>query len=1032
MKPKKLTMTAFGPYGGVTEIDFDVFGGNGLFLVTGDTGAGKTSIFNAITYALYGKTNDQRRAAVLRSDFAEPSKTTSVKLVFEHRGTEYTVIRSPEQERPKLRGSGTTKIPATAEIGWKGGVITKDKDVTAKVQEILGIEFQQWMQISMLAQGEFRKLLNCDTNERNAVFRRIFSTDDIRRFQDTLAAMAKDTRQEFQAAEKALLDAMSRADIPEGSPYRQDFEGKKGTIANAGEISEMLSLQLGLDEGRMAEVLSEIASIDSSKAALNQALADARNINARFDALDEARKAKELLEKEESERSEDARILGEIESAVSKLKAPSQALEKARADLEKAKDACEKARLESARAEGSFVQSERELAEASGFASRAKELSDDIAVLSQQADRYDELDSLRGSLAKIDTSLSERKAERDRVEKEKYDLDALVAERRRYLSEHEEDSAELERVQHSAEQAGRRMDLLKRCLETMTSAARRRSELEKLEKDVAASVERKEAMLREYDSASSRFFMAQAGILAQRLEEGVPCPVCGSVHHPSPAPMPGDVPTEDQLDDMKGRADAETERLQEKVLRLNESRNALEADLRTVAQLREEASLAEGEEPEAVLEELMRSAEGCRSRAGELREAVRTVEAIRSEFDALDEKAIRTQEMRDLLIADIARIEAERASLQGRLDASTAGLTYGSSAELNAALAAMRDELHAIQSRIESATKAREALMAEKVRIASVLATNTESLAAMDRELELRRVEMESAVSALGMESDRAADLLGMEDDIPDLREAVSSYKERCAANSTMIESLEKETEGKERRDVDAIQAELGRLGLSETEVRSEESSITVRRTVNEDAASGIAKARKRMEDLSAEAGDYIELSDAASGTTGVKQSFEAYVQAIYFAKVLDHANRRLMRMTDGRYRLMVREEVADRRSQFGLDIDVMDNYTGRRRPSETLSGGESFLAALSLALGLSDAVQRMSGGVSIETLFVDEGFGSLDPEALKQAISVLLQLSDGKCLIGIISHVEALKAQIDRKLLVRNTPAGSSVEIEI
>ena len=164
---------------------------------------------------MYGKTNDDRRASVLRSDFAEPSVPTYVKLVFDHRGTEYTITRSPEQERRKLRGTGTTKVPATAEISWKDGVITKDKEVTAKVQEILGIEFQQWMQISMLAQGEFRKLLNCDTNERNAVFRRIFSTDDIRRFQDSLAAMAKDTRQEYQAVERELLDAMSRADIPE-------------------------------------------------------------------------------------------------------------------------------------------------------------------------------------------------------------------------------------------------------------------------------------------------------------------------------------------------------------------------------------------------------------------------------------------------------------------------------------------------------------------------------------------------------------------------------------------------------------------------------------------------------------------------------------------------------------------------------------------------------------------------------------------------------------------------------------------------
>ena len=419
-------------------------------------------------------------------------------------------------------------------------------------------------------------------------------------------------------------------------------------------------------------------------------------------------------------------------------------------------------------------------------------------------------------------------------------------------------------------------------------------------------------------------------------------------------------------------------------------------------------------------------------RVASLRHTVERVESIREEFATLDEMVSRLQVERDRCIERRAALEADLASLKGKLEAGAAGLTYGSSEELEEAISSMVSERDAIQGRIDSASGRREELMNERTRLASVLDTAEKSVISLNEEMRQRAVELDAAVGAIGIDASRAADLLAMEDEIPSLQESVSSYKERCAANATLLESLEKETAGKERQDIDSIQAELDRLDQSESEVRAEESGITRRRVVNEDAVSRILRARDRMASLSAEAGDYIELSEAASGTTGIKQSFEAYVQAIYFAKVLDHANRRLMRMTDGRYRLMVREEAADRRSQFGLDIDVMDNYTGRRRPSETLSGGESFLAALSLALGLSDAVQRMSGGVSIETLFVDEGFGSLDPEALKQAISVLLQLSDGDCLIGIISHVEALKTQIDRKLLVRNTPAGSSVEIEI
>ena len=1032
MKPKKLTVSAFGPYGGESTIDFDAFGGKGLFLVTGDTGAGKTSIFNAITYALYGRTNDDRRAAVLRSDFAEPSRQTFVTLEFEHRGTEYTIRRSPEQERTKLRGTGTTKVPATAEISWEDGVITKDKEVTAKVQEILGIEFQQWMQISMLAQGEFRKLLNCDTNERNAVFRRIFSTDDIRRFQDSLAAMAKDTRQEFQMAERELLDAMSRADIPEGSPYHQDFDGKKGAIVNAEEVQNMLSLQMGLDEGRMAEVIGRIGSIDASKAALNQALADARNINARLDSLAEARATKAELEDEKPSADEDARILGEIESAVRTLKAPFSAYEKARSDLERNTEVRRKAQQDAVDADAMFAEAEKEYAAAAGSAPRAKELSDRIAVLEQQADRYGEIDDLKDRAEKAEAELAEHIERCRDIEIRKGHYEATVAERRQFLTENEESSAELERVLNARKEAVSRMDVLKAYLRLLGEIPKKREELARCDEEVNRAIDDKERMLREYDEASSRFFAAQAGILAQRLEDGVPCPVCGSVHHPSPAPMPGDVPTEDELDDMKGRMDAEMERLQDMVLRRNGLKADLDRSLDEKQQLKEDASLSDDDEPERVLEAVMASIGNFDGRISSLKHTVEMVERIREEFSALDEMVSKLQMERDRSIGKKAAMEADLASLKGRLEAGAAGLAYGSSDELEEAISSMVSERDAIQNRIDISTRRREGLMNERTKLASILESAEKSVASLDREMRQRAVELDAAVAAIGIDASRAADLLAMEDEIPSLQGSVSSYKERCAANSSLIESLEAETAGKERQDLGSIQAELDRLDQSESEVRSEESSITRRRTVNEDAVSRILRARDRMASLSAEAGDYIELSEAASGTTGIKQSFEAYVQAIYFAKVLDHANRRLMKMTDGRYRLMVREEAADRRSQFGLDIDVMDNYTGRRRPSETLSGGESFLAALSLALGLSDAVQRMSGGVSIETLFVDEGFGSLDPEALKQAISVLLQLSDGDCLIGIISHVEALKTQIDRKLLVRNTPAGSSVEIEI
>ena len=234
--------------------------------------------------------------------------------------------------------------------------------------------------------------------------------------------------------------------------------------------------------------------------------------------------------------------------------------------------------------------------------------------------------------------------------------------------------------------------------------------------------------------------------------------------------------------------------------------------------------------------------------------------------------------------------------------------------------------------------------------------------------------------------------------------------------------------------DIQALDEYIGDLDIRIKDCQNSIMRLEVRVKANTRTMDGLSRHMRDLEDLDRSCGDIRRLAEAVSGNTGVKQSFEAYVQAVYFKRVLYFANERFRVMTDGRYELVIREEATDKRQQFGLDIDVLDKFTGRRRVSTTLSGGESFMAALSLALGLSDAVQRINGGLRIETLFVDEGFGSLDPEALKQSLSVLMNLSGGDCLIGIISHVEALKTQMDRRIIVRNGKVGSSgstLEIE-
>lgn len=1032
MKPHMLRMSAFGPYGTEQTIDFDVFGGSGLFLVTGDTGAGKTSIFNAITYALYGRTNDDRKSMMLRSDFADPSTKTFVELTFEHRGVEYRLLRSPEQERPKMRGTGVTKSPSYAELSWDGGVVTKEGDVTKKVVEILGIEFNQWKQVSMLAQGEFRKLLNCDTKERNDVFRRIFSTDYIRRFQDRLVKMAGDLREEYDSAEEKLLDAMGSADIPENSPYRSDYDGKKGAVSYAKEVSDLLSEQLGLDSATIADVRSRLTDLEERKAKLNQELAEARTINERISALERERRASELLAIEKESADEDARTLDAINAAVRTLKAPIGEVNALIDRLDKNQAVLETVQRDAEGCKVALVDAEADLEEAMASGPRMADLTDRIAVLSSGRESYREIADLE---ARLGASRDRKHRILHRIEEltgQMVEIAERVSSNRRYLSENEDSPVELEALYpelNSIEQSMVKLLSLKSRIEEHEAILK---EMAKSEASLNEALAENHGMVDRYNRASTAFYSAQAGIMAQHLEEGTPCPVCGSVHHPSPAPLAEDTLTKDDLDAMWGQVQAQSVKLADAKTRTEALRTKSDALAAAIKECETILGLEDGYSLSDELEAMDKRHGEKTKRIEELRTRTEKVRLIREQFKDLDIRSQELAEVIDAAKAELSAIESEISNIEGRKAAMGDGLEFGSLEELDGEIAAATAERDRISASIEAARAKRMDLKERLTAAESKEASLNESISVMRNELDAKRTALDEALSGLGMDLEGAIRLISREGEIASLEDRVSRFRERLVANARMIESLEAEVAGKERVDTSDIETALKAAGSESEEIRSEEMRIAKRSMVNEDAVSCIMKARSRMDRLSSESKDYIDLADAASGNTGIKQSFEAYVQALYFRRVLSLANRRLMKMTDSRYELVVREEATDRRSQFGLDIDVLDNYTGRRRPSETLSGGESFLAALSLALGLSDAVQRMNGGIVIDTLFVDEGFGSLDPEALKQAISVLIQLSGGSCLIGIISHVEALKMQIDRKILVRNSSRGSTVETEV
>lgn len=1029
MKPISLTMSAYGPYAGVQEVDFTRFGGKGLFLVTGDTGAGKTTIFSAITYALYGTGNDDRDNRSLRSDFADPGTRTYVELVFEHRGTVYTVHREPAQSRPKQRGKGFTDIPSSAEISWDGGVVVKDKAVNEKVRGILGIDRDQWKQISMLAQGEFRRLLDSSTPERNAIFRKIFNTGDVSGFQNALSAKASDAKVSLEAKEGLLRSALASADIPEDSPYRADYESKRGVTAYADDVKALISEQTGLDQAAYGEACGAVQAIDGRKAALNRSLVEAQSLNRDLDALAEAEAQREMIEAERTEVDGKAAEYSRISAAVAGLKAP---YTKARSLEEQA--SAEERRLKKAEetlqiASAALNEADAALNEALGRQDEADALSARIATLSNARGAYGDLDRMRGERDGIEEKRAAIGKDLEGAEADRAAVKEKVNGYRAFLNANENVSADIARIESALGDDRRRLSDLQRLSGMMDSNAETARSIDQTCEELERLAAEKDELSKRYNDSQTRFYMAQAGVLAARLEDGTPCPVCGSVRHPRPATVPEGVPTRTQVERSKKAADDASEKAARASAALEELERRSASEKTAIDALASELGCLDPVEELAVVRERVSAVED--QIAGKRRTEAEVNRVRRELNDSLDAEGTRLDEAIERLRATASTLSEQAVVLDTRIGSASEGLEFGTLEECDREIARLTEGRDFIAGTIQASRSRKEKAAVAAASASTARESAEQHLAQLTSDAADAVEALVSAASALGIAEEDIGSVLSQEGGLPVMKDEIEGFNRRDGDNRVLIGNLRERIAGRGRADIGAIEAAMQAADGDLEQARSKEDAVRSRIARNEDAMSGITRAQADWSEAYSRTGELVELYNVASGTRGEKRSFETHVQEMYFERILRYANMRLSRMTGDRYELKVREAIAGN-AQGGLDIDVLDTHTGRTRSSKTLSGGESFLAALSLALGLSDAVQRSSGGIRIDTLFVDEGFGSLDPDALNQAISVLRGISDGNVLVGIISHVEALKAEIDRKIVVRNSPTGSSIEMEL
>lgn len=910
MRPLRLTMQAFGPYSKETDLDLAPLTKGGLYLICGDTGSGKTMLFDAITYALYGEpSGNSRESSMLRSKYAKSEDMTYVKLCFEDDGKIYTVYR--EWGREKLKKGVLCEEKSTE--AWldypDGRRVNKHRDVTAAVSEIIGLDRERFRRTVMIAQGEFRDLLVTKTEKRMEILRSIFKTE-------LFATFAERAKEEY------------RRELGNAELVRQSARG----------YAELIKT----DDEELALLLSEASHVN--KETLSAALAE-------FDR---------------AERETINSISRESERIERELKEKRALLTRAETDL---KNEARKAEAEAAleKSESGLSDAKKQEAEAGAFASKIVENREKAAEYRSSARDYDELEEVA---AELEVAVSQRDQTALLLEKKNGRLELIRSESAEKsdkitnllleadaISERE---SELSEAEAKHETQSQRLAVI----EKYQSATRALSSAE----TVYTAACEKMAEIRELYAKKTRAYLdGIAGVLSSKLTLGEPCPVCGSLDHPSPAKNDDMSATPEEIEELSAENEKASRIAEQAAIDVSLKRNAVGELVAAI-----NAFLGDGED-----------VNGAKA-------------AIENEVGVLSEKI-------DGLRLQIARkpeIEKEISEVTEHLDRINALLEHekAETERLNTNLAAQNAS---VAEKEERYSKVREKLpFASKAELLDEIAKLSGEADRLEAEhgkvkklLDSAKLERESARAALETINEQLA----------------HSIADKCGEYAVLCEELER----------------------AQKEVQTKLITKTTREEQNRNATRMLMETLSELEKTETKLRHLAAISDTANGTVKGKDKvmLETFWQIRLFERIIRRANLRLMQMTDGRYELRRRKNSTDGRGKSGLELDIVDHWNGSTRNVCTLSGGESFAASLALALALSDETEAESGGVKIDAMFIDEGFGSLDDTSLETALTVLESQSGGRS-VGIISHVGALREKIERKIVVTKQGGESRVEI--
>ena len=1040
MRPIKLTISAFGPYASKQVIDFEELKGRNIFVISGKTGAGKTTIFDAISYALYGEASgESRETDSLRSHFADDNTETYVELEFELRGEKYTVNRVPKQKKKRVRGDGYTEKSADATLTLPDGkVITKVKNVTDKIIEILGITREQFKQIVMLAQGEFKKLLLADSVEREGIFRKIFNTYDFEKIQaelkDKAANLSKNRTKSKHEMEINLKNIKGEHDIviDEYVDFPLVIEKLKDLLERDNNIYKTLN-----EEGKEVDNNLQVKNQEKAIIETNNNLLKEKEIITK--ALEE------LLSKEDEYKNKakaiiDGKNAKEVKYIEDKLIETTKKLTKREEDYNLSLKNIDSLKLEQEEA-NKLLQIEE-----SKECDREK-LSVEINNLNKLEEKIIELDSLNNKVMHLKQSAENSKLQIINNKKETEELKKSKEEKELQLK----DIATLEtkkvELESDIKAKNKTLDEVRELFKVIRSFQNTYIEHNNKAKEYKEFEVEYKKVKENYEKMDDLYKKEQAGILASKLQENEPCPVCGSTNHPNKATIKENlkIPTKEELKVAKENLDKLEKENLEKINNLttlnsnkttyleqvNNHLSMLSATLNIDKTFNSETAKVVknlGTELKSVIDKLKDELLKVIDKISLKEKIEKELNLITTTINEREQNLIKLEESEKIytteLTQNLTKIDEYKKEIPENItDLKTLNnLIEVKTKELNIGkekLAKLRLENENLAKKLEGENSTSKEI--------------NKSIEELKLEIANNKANFNEAIKEQGFDNIQTYEDAKLQISmVESLEKEVENYNSELKLTKAKQEDIINKTKDIVFMDITTIDEEIRSIQNNKKELESKLRELHAIIVGNKTILKNVENLNIEFKEIEEEYKVLGELADLANGKKAPYISFERYILASYFEDIIEAANIRLEKMTGDRFSLIRKTSKSKGAGQKGLELEIYDNYTDSSRDVSSLSGGESFKASLSLALGLSDIVQSNAGGVSLDTMFVDEGFGTLDPQSLDNAIDSLLELQRGGRLVGIISHVEELKERIDAKLEVTSTSKGSKVEFNI